>query len=501
MKYDYIIIGAGAAGLSAAALLENKGYSVAVLEAHSLPGGCSSYFERDGNTFDAGATTLSGLKPGRPLAKLIQELDLKLQLVDLDPAIISIIGDKKIVRYRDNNDWIKELYRFFPGIDHKSLWEKLLKIEKRGWKLSSNLKNIPLRSFKSLFSLFFILNLPGAIIALPSLFKSINSVFKKFKINNIEYEKLLDEFLFITAQNKNTDTPLLMGAMGLCYPGDTSYAMGGMKAFSNSLAEKCSHIYYRHQVKKIIPLNAGIDGFEIITTQGSFNSQKIVSTLPVWNHVELFDSENEKDFFQKNFIPDPVNCWSAFMIYLTIPQNPERKSLYYQIHCDSIPNCNTLSFFVSLSHPDDVNRSSRGRQVVTISTHTKTSTWNDLSKEEYKLKKDETEKYILTFLKDKMNLGDGDLENIMTGTPKTFMKYTKRFGGLVGGIPYSLKRNPLNYFIGKSPCKNFFMAGDTQFPGQGIAAVILGSMNLVDFLETKYHKKSQSQLRESGNRR
>ena len=478
MEYDYIVIGAGSAGLSFAALMEKKGHSVALLEAHSVPGGCSSYFERDGFIFDAGATTLSGLKEGRPLNDLIKQLDLKLDLVCIDPGIVSMLPNKTVNRFKHFDQWISELDSKFPGIDHKKLWSKFLEIEIQGWSLSTTFKNIPLRSLKKISSFINFKSL-RAIKALPALFKSIDQELKINKITNTEYLSMIDEMLFITAQNNRLDTPLLMGAMGLGYPEDTSYAMGGMKSFAHAIASKCSNIFYRNKVQAIVPTTSG---FDVVTNKGVYKSKKVVSTLPIWNHRELFTDDKIKKFYDNYKLPAVEDCWSAFMVYLTIPKDSSRSSLYYQIHTDLIPNCETHSFFVSLSHPEDPIRSINGRQVVTISTHTRSKVWFGLEAADYKNKKRESADFILNVLKEKFQLQENDLQNIITGTPKSFVKYTNRFNGLVGGIPHSIKRNPVDFLIAKSPIENFYMLGDTQFPGQGIAAVVLGAQNLVDFL-------------------
>ena len=276
----------------------------------------------------------------------------------------------------------------------------------------------------------------------------------KLNITEPNYLKMIDELLFITAQNNRLDTPLLMGAMGLCYPEDTYYSIGGMKAFSEALSSKCSNIFYKHQVQKIC---FSENLFEVQTNQGSFKCNKVVSTIPIWNHAELFENDEEKKFFNKSNIPSTKNCWSAFMIYLTIPIDKNREGIYFQIHCNQIPYCGTNSFFVSLSHLTDEIRSIKGRQVVTISTHTKYSEWFELDKEEYKKRKKKVELFILEIFKDKFKLTDLELQNVSTGSPKTFVKYTKRFHGLVGGIPHSLKRNLTSFAISKSPHKNFYM--------------------------------------------
>jgi phytoene dehydrogenase-like protein len=59
-----IVIGAGIAGLTAAALLAKKDYQVTVYEQAIAVGGCASTFKRRGFTFDVGATQVAGLEPG-----------------------------------------------------------------------------------------------------------------------------------------------------------------------------------------------------------------------------------------------------------------------------------------------------------------------------------------------------------------------------------------------------------------------------------------------------
>jgi C-3',4' desaturase CrtD len=480
MTYDYIVIGAGAAGLSFSALMEKRGYRVALLEAHHLPGGCSSFFERDGNVFDAGATTLSGLKAGRSLDLLMKELNLNLDCKEINPGLISALNGKEIKRYKNQNEWLEELNKKFPNIIHNNFWGLIKRIDDEGWDLSSSLKNFPLRSFSDICDFNFT-NIIKGLKLIPYFFKSVSSYLNK--IDSLEYRSFINELLFITAQNKSDDTPMLMGAMGLNYPSDTYYAMGGMKAFSLALAGKCSNLFYRHKVLSISAIENGKKGFCVQTTKGEFKAQRIVSTLPIWNHDQLFTGEKIRSFFKTSDYNKKLDeCWSAFTIYFTLPLDRNRESLYYQIHCDSIPNCETKSFFASFSHPDDFSRSRTGRQVVTISTHTKTQQWVDLPKDVYKKKKAETSNFIIKKLCEYFKLESLDLENILTGSPTTFLNYTNRKWGLVGGIPHSLKRNPLKLIFHPKPLKNFYMIGDTQFPGQGISAVVLGAQNLVHHL-------------------
>ena len=53
-----LIIGAGLAGIAAAAHLARRGLHVTVLEKNSHPGGRCDHFVRGGHTFDTGPTLL-----------------------------------------------------------------------------------------------------------------------------------------------------------------------------------------------------------------------------------------------------------------------------------------------------------------------------------------------------------------------------------------------------------------------------------------------------------
>ena len=54
MQQDVIVIGAGFAGLSAAASLARKGYAVTVVEKNDEPGGRARVYRESGFTFDMG---------------------------------------------------------------------------------------------------------------------------------------------------------------------------------------------------------------------------------------------------------------------------------------------------------------------------------------------------------------------------------------------------------------------------------------------------------------
>ena len=84
-EYDVIIVGSGVGGLSAGAMLSYYGYTVALLEAHAVPGGAAHGFTLQATEgtfhFDTGPSFFSGLNPqiapkdSNPLRTILDTLE------------------------------------------------------------------------------------------------------------------------------------------------------------------------------------------------------------------------------------------------------------------------------------------------------------------------------------------------------------------------------------------------------------------------------------------
>lgn len=74
---DVVVIGSGIGGLCCACIAARYGYSVTVLESHTIPGGCAHSFERGGYEFDSGPSFFAGIgKDSTSNNALKQILDL-----------------------------------------------------------------------------------------------------------------------------------------------------------------------------------------------------------------------------------------------------------------------------------------------------------------------------------------------------------------------------------------------------------------------------------------
>jgi phytoene dehydrogenase-like protein len=192
-------------------------------------------------------------------------------------------------------------------------------------------------------------------------------------------------------------------------------------------------------------------------------------------------SGDAAEYFKK--LSEKFNgAWGSFTINFGAKVKQDPETLYYQIHTDDkIPNCAAGSFYVSFSEKDDRERAPEGWRSITISTHTEAEDWENLSEEEYRKKKEETEASILKRF-DEVFEENFYMEKkyLLSGTPQTYEFYTRREKGFVGGIPHSVKKPLITMPPNETPFPGLYMVGDTVFPGQGTPAVVLGALNVVD---------------------
>lgn len=86
-QFDTIIVGSGISGMTAGIMLAKQGQKVLVIEQHTIPGGLTQTFQRQGLIFPTGVHRLGALNPGQPLWHYFNFLGLmdRLELVPMNP--------------------------------------------------------------------------------------------------------------------------------------------------------------------------------------------------------------------------------------------------------------------------------------------------------------------------------------------------------------------------------------------------------------------------------
>ncbi len=129
--FDDLVIGAGMAGLSVAALLARAGRRVLVLEAHDVPGGYAHTFATRRHRFCAQVHYIFGCGEGETVRRLLDALGIadRVPFVRLDPEGFEhiVVGDERVrvpnglAKYRDRlvgrfPQWQRPLTRYFDEV-------------------------------------------------------------------------------------------------------------------------------------------------------------------------------------------------------------------------------------------------------------------------------------------------------------------------------------------------------------------------------------------------
>lgn len=461
--YDTVVIGAGMAGLTAAALLAKEGRSVLVIERNYLPGGCSSSYYRKGYIFESGATTLVGLDKGMPLRAVLDETGIQLDARKLEvPMQVFLPDGRMLTRFQDRDQWIEEAKRVFGGKRMEEFWRFCFKISDFVWDSSMRYRYFPPQKIEDWFSLLTNFKLSDPWYARHA-FGSTASLLKRFGLyENEAFRTFVNEQLMITAQNKMEEVNVLFGATALCYTNSGNYYLpGGMvsmvRAFTDYIVQRGGHLLLRTSVEAIVP-----DGENYILKFGKqeITAHSVVSAIPMNNLAKLLPEKHPINLKASKQIIETKKLNSALQLSLVIKERLSPKCLHYQIHQPG-----GGSVFLSLSSAEDRLRSPKGYRVASISTHAKTNDYFETDKQLW------ADQAIELLVKRGLIKRDDLILRHVSG-PEEWQQWTGREGGFVGGYPQFM--NILPWKMNKHQLsKNLYVCGDSVYPGQGIPGVVM----------------------------
>ena len=470
-KYDLAIIGSGIGGALIGALNKNKNHIL--FEKDFNLGGCASTFKKYENYYNAGATTFVGYEENHIIKNIFDEIGYVPNIEESKIAIRTIQNKKVVDRVRDFEEFLSQIQKHYPNKNNRIFWEKIKKIDEKFWQI----KNIHFAKYSLKSYLKSLLTFKNMIIAFEmDLFKSASS-FIKDTLGEIskEYQNFIDAQLLITVQSKSSDVSLLSMALGLSYPfHKVFYVNNGMGTIIEDILKEVNV----HKKEEILNIKSLEDGYLIKSSKDEYKAKNIVLNTTIYDSKNLFD-EKIKSYYEKFEFSDQ----SAFTIYLTIQSKKEFLEHYQIILKDEIPNCISNSFFISFSKLNDEKMSQNGYSV-TISTHTKVTTWKEVSKEEYKKQKKFTQNFILEHFLDYFDtINVEQITKIFSATSLTFQRFIGREN--CGGRAINVK-SILQTPTCTTPFKGLYNVGDTIFAGQGWPGVALGASILNRELNEKF---------------
>jgi C-3',4' desaturase CrtD len=488
-----VVIGAGIGGLTAAALLAHRGYSVLVLDQALVPGGCASTFKRRGFTFDVGATQVAGLEPGGIHHRIFSELAIELpEATPCDPACaVYLPGEADPISvWRNPDRWQAERQRQFP--DSEPFWQLMADLFRYSWAFQSRDPVLPPRNLWDLGQLVQAVR-PGTLLTVPHTFSTVGQVLRWYGLaGDRRLKTFLDLQLKLYSQVDAEDTALLYAATALGVsqePQGLYHLQGSMQVLSDrlvtSLERDGGKLLMRHTVEQIYTENGQAKAIAIRNPKTGETwteaADHIVANVTVQNLMQLLGTEAPKGYERRVEKLPPAS--GALVVYLGVDQSaiPAGCPPHLQFLYDyDGPIGENNSLFVSVSHPGD-GRAPEGKATIIASSFTDPTQWWQC--EDYERLKQKYAEEAIARLSQFFKLTSDTLVHTEAATPRTFAHFTGRDRGIVGGIGQRIPTFGPFGFANRTPIQNLWLVGDSTHPGEGTAGVSYSALTVVRQIE------------------
>ena len=477
-KSEIVVVGAGIAGLTSAAILSKLGLSVTLIESHTQSGGCAGTFKRKKYIFDVGATQVAGFEEGGIHSKIFKFLDIPLPEASiLDPSCIVDLNDGSmpIPIWYDKNEWIKEREKQFPG--SSKFWQLCNFIHQSNWTFSNNNPVLPIKSiwdFSQLFKALVPTNLVTGILIKSTIFDllricGLSNDQRLIKFLNLQLKLYSQEDVYKTAAlYGSTVLQMSQKPHGLWHLKKSMQELS--KALEDSLKRKGVNIVFGQEVKSI-NFDESKNSWKVSARCNHANfdyfAPDVVYTPPPQSLLKHLVNSLDKNHEYKNRIQSLPNPSGALVFYSALKKEHIKSisSNHYQFVSPEIG-----SLFVSISKDGD-GRAPKGEITLIASLFTDTDIWFNLNKKEYIKKKKEYLHKITVALENQFDIACKNWLHKELATPLGFERWTNRPQGIVGGLGQNPSIFGLFGLSSRTPFKGLWLCGDSIYPGEGTAGV------------------------------
>ncbi len=478
-EYDAIVIGSGIGGLVTATQLAAKGVKVLVLESYVIPGGSSGYFEREGYTFDVGASMIFGFgKKGTTnlLTRALDAVNVSIETI-ADPVQIHyhLPDNLELKVYQEYEKFIEELTQNFPK-------------EKKGirqfydecWKVFNCLNSIELLSLEELkyLSRVFFQN-PGACLGLLQYLPQNAGAVARRYISDRKLLKFIDMECYCWSVVPADLTPMINAGMVFSdrHYGGINYPKGGVGKIAQKLVEGLEktggEIQYKSKVKQIIIENGKVVGVEL-TNGKVYRGKRIISNATRWDTFGKLIPEDKIPKSEKKWQTNYKKSPSFLSLHLGVearvfPESTECHHILLEDWEKMEQPENTI--FVSIPTILDPSLAPKGYHIVHTFTPSQIEDWQGLSAQEYEAKKEAAAGRVIEKLEKIFTGLDAGLDYMEVGTARSHQRFLNREDGTYGQIPQRKLRGLLGMPFNRTAITGLYCVGDSTFPGQGLNAV------------------------------
>lgn len=483
-KYDSIIIGSGAGGLTAATALANAGQKVLVCEQHGKPGGWTHSFTLEGHSFSPGVHYIGGLNPGEYLDRIFRGLGVSgnLDFVELNPNGFDhvFIGDRKFDIPKGKDNYIKRLIETFPK-EEKGIRKLFKVIDNIGTFMSSAGRGkIP---FTKLGTMRWI-------------WKSGGSLVYRYVNDPVLRAILLSQAGDYGLPPSNTSAFVHVGIMRH-YLNGGFYPVGGAisipKAFIKTLKNNGSELKLKTLVTKIICENKKVVGVKTANGEMFFADNIVSNTDPQNTFINLIGKKHLSKKLSKKLSKTKysTSCISLFLaVKMDLKKmgfdsgnywfydNSDIDKIYSLSHSDYIINNPPPAAFMTITTLKDPSKMKNGTHTIEAFFFTEYESFKKWENEpkgnrstDYNTLKEKIMENIIEFLDQRVPSLKKSIVYKNLSTPLTVKHYINSYKGNIYGTDKIIKQiGPFGYRT-KTEIENLYLCGASTF-SHGVAGVI-----------------------------
>ncbi len=477
--WDVVVIGSGIGGLVTASQLAAKGARVLVLERYLIPGGSGGSFQREGYTFDVGASMIFGFgQTGHTnlLTRALADVGEVCETI-ADPAQLDyhLPDGLHLAVDRDYDSFVARLSSLFP---HEA--KGIRAFYDTCWSVFNCLDAMPLLSLEDpayLAKVFF--RAPLACLGLARwLPVNVGDVARRH-IHDPALLKFIDMECFCWSVMPADLTPMINAGMVFSdrHAGGINYPKGGVGVIARKLVAGLERhggaIRYRARVTKVLLEDGKAVGVRLADGE-EIRARRVVSNATRWDTFGGLIEAQE--------IPAQEHTWRR-----RYKASPSFLSLHLGVDASLIPagtHCHHLLLedwqamedeqgvvFVSMPSLLDPSLAPPDRHIVHAFTPSSMEAWTGLGPAAYAAKKQADADRLISRLEAILPGLAAAIRHREVGTPRSHRRFLGRSGGSYGPVPALRLPGLLPMPFNRTAIPALYCVGDSCFPGQGLNAV------------------------------
>lgn len=498
-----IVVGAGVAGLTAAALLADRGLDVTLVEGGDRPGGSCSAFRRLGVTYDLGAAMLFGFgeRGFNPHRWLFEELGEPIDVYRHEALYRLNYGDASVVFWPDIDRFLDELTAIFPDArdELRAFYAAITEIYENviaKVPVFESPTEIPAEESRRRF-----LADPGPQLrAISLMFRSAESLMRPY-VKNADARRFFDKLTSTYCYTTLKETPAMLAATmfvdnhvgGSYYPASSPMALAAR--LESAIEKRGGAIRYRDRVVAIerAPAadgdadarsgSAGARSPQVRLASGErLHADAVLFAGAVKEVVTDLDADNLLPQRWKARIAKMEDSWPSFVVYGTVDRAVlPATAMPVQMFIDNTLSIDETDVTLYLSSLEDPSLAPEGFSTFLLigpSMKPWPRPWDpEYQSEAYRETKRAEADRMLALVERRMPGFTAAMATRIEGSPSTIERYLQKPKGSVAGPKQRMGQHLIFRPRARTPLPGLYLAGEGTVMGTGTPAVTVSGVS------------------------